>query len=171
MKKCCKQCGEAKLQSAYRTYYNGGTSHYKVCMDCEKINSRRKYLERKATRTTDEQDELLLIYQLYDAQRERGLAPPRQGKHEKGVIDLVAAQHSKLLKDCDELNKWLTVDMTGYTPDELYDIYEALKTKYKPVIGLDPETILPVYDETYGTVLAKILVRFDDYEEAYYDVE
>ena len=46
-------------------------------------------------------------------------------------------------------------------------VYESLKAKYRPQIGVDKQTYLPIYDDTYKNVLNQILRRFDDYEEAY----
>ena len=51
------------------------------------------------------------------------------------------------------------------------EIYEQLKAKFRPKIKIDPDTMLPVYDDTYKPVLDKVLERFDNYEDTYYDRE
>lgn len=165
----CKQCGEAKTIEQFRSYYNGGDGHYRVCKVCESINSRRKYLEHKADSDTNE--ELLMIYQLYDMQRSKGLAPPRQGKRSKSTSTIVSQQLNKLTEAEKELGVWLTCDLKGYTPGELDSIYAELSAKFRHRIGLDTTTCFPIYDETHKTMLDKVLVRFDDYEEDYYAME
>ena len=71
----------------------------------------------------------------------------------------------------DELKEWLNSEMSvwseaGISPEYLQEtVYESLKAKYRPQIGVDKETYLPIYDDTYKTVLNDILKRFDDYEE------
>jgi hypothetical protein len=135
-------------------------------MDCEKINSRRKYLERKQETTDDEKEELGLIYQVYTAQQAVGLSPPRCRKV-PGIKSKAMQMLDKLNETDSELRIWLERDLNTYEPDQLYDIYEDLKAKYRPRIGLDPVKCLPIYDDTYRSILDKILTRFDDYEEAY----
>lgn len=71
----------------------------------------------------------------------------------------------------DELQRWLDADMQDWidaelSPEYLQEtIYESLKAKYRPQISVNKETFMPVYDDTYKTVLNNILRRFDDYEE------
>lgn len=73
----------------------------------------------------------------------------------------------------DELTEWLNADTStwyaqGISPEYLQEtVYESLKAKYRPQIGVDKETYLPMYDDTFKDVLNKILRRFDDYEEEY----
>lgn len=72
-----------------------------------------------------------------------------------------------------DLKRWLDTSIddfvaAGFTPDYLQEVvYEALKAKYRPQIGTDPVTMLPMYDDTYKTVLNEILRKFDDYEDQY----
>lgn len=166
--KICKQCGTTKDIDNFRQYYNGGNSRYNVCKDCERINSRLKYLEKKSKPTDEEVEEINLIYLLYGEQEASGLKPPRRGKKEVGVSSAAKDMLAKLADKNADLHDWLTKDLHSYTPEELEDIYDTLRSKYRPMIGTDNE-FLPVYDNTYKTVLDKILVRFDDYEEEYYD--
>lgn len=71
----------------------------------------------------------------------------------------------------DELLHWLNVDKQEWkdnclSPEYLQEtIYESLKAKYRPQTGVNKETFIPVYDDTYKAVLNQILRRFDDYEE------
>lgn len=72
-----------------------------------------------------------------------------------------------------DLQRWLEMDtqsfvLAGLTPDYLQEtVYESLKAKYRPQIGTDPQTFLPIYDDTYKNVLNQILRLFDDYEDYY----
>lgn len=165
--KRCKQCGSTKSLDNFRQYYNGGNSHYNVCLECESINSRLKYLEKKSNLSVDETAEVDMIYQLYEVQRSRGLKPPRRGKKSIGVLKSAQDMLAKLSDMNADLHEWLTKDLSRYTPEELEEVYDELKAKYRPRIGTDNE-YLPVYDNTHKEVLDKILVRFDDYEEEYY---
>jgi hypothetical protein len=71
----------------------------------------------------------------------------------------------------DELTHWLTVDTREWaeaniSPEYLQEtVYESLRAKYRPQVGVDKDTYLPIYDDTYKSVLNDILRRFDDYEE------
>lgn len=73
----------------------------------------------------------------------------------------------------DELQAWLDADPAEWQAKELSPeylqetIYESLKAKYRPQIGVDRDTYLPIYDNTYKDVLNQILRKFDDYEEQY----
>lgn len=167
--KACRQCGEVKQDNMYRQYYNGSESRNLTCMQCEKINSRRKYLERKEALHKREANELQLIYQLYEQQRANGLRPPKKTIKEVGLVDAIQGLLNKQAAANEELQGWLDKPLTEYTPDQLDDIYDNLKEKYRAMRGLDPATLLPIYDETYKIMLDKVLVRFDDYEEEYYN--
>ena len=75
----------------------------------------------------------------------------------------------------DELNHWLTMDSQEWrdnniSPEYLQEtVYESLKAKYRPQIGIDKEKLIPIFDDTYKEILNSILHRFDDYEEEYID--
>jgi hypothetical protein len=185
--KQCKQCGEVKPLTQFRQYYGGRKGYYTVCKSCEKINSRAKYLERKMdSRTQLEEVELNKIHRLYDAQRACGLQPPRRdsGRHTKlsdSLDDMINAYESKanivpeLSEFLDteaipaELQQWLSCELTEEPDYYLDKVYEDLKSKYRPVLKIDQETMLPSYDDTYKQVLEVILGRFNDYEDAYYE--
>ena len=60
---------------------------------------------------------------------------------------------------------------TGTEEPDYYldEVYEQLRSKYRPVLRIDTATMLPVYDETHAEVLERILERFNDYEDNYYN--
>ena len=184
--KQCRQCGEVKPLAQYRNYYGGRQGTYTICRACEKINSRVKYIEKKQNRTVAEDEELNKIYQLYDAQRACGLRPPRReaGRHEKVTEDLdnliqkymaqanKAAEVAEVLDTTQtpaELMQWLSCELTKEPDYYLDEVYDELKEKYRPVLRIDKETLLPVYDETHAMVLDQILSRFNAYEDSYYN--
>lgn len=73
-----------------------------------------------------------------------------------------------------ELQYWLGDEWkaAGQTPEFYQEtIYESLKAKYRPQIGVDKERGTIVYDDTYKTVLNDILRKFDDYEDNYEEAE
>ena len=164
MLKKCKQCGEVKPLAEFRKYYHS-TGRYTKCKDCERINSREKYLNSKAKLSDKEQKELDAIHQIWHYQRLQGLTPPRS----RDVIDLEGMlakfKQAELPK---ELNDMLHIEF-DQDPEFYYDYYdEQLAPKFRPVVGFDAETKLPIYDETYKETLNKILQRIDDYEIEFY---
>ena len=187
--KLCKQCGELKPQDQYRKYYGGRKGTYNTCKLCEKINSREKYLagkEAAGTLTEVEQTELYKIYELWEHQMTIGLRPPRfsRGKATplvESLDDMVSkyAARAGAIKDLvptdvqvpSELINWLTSELTEEPEYYQEDVYDGLVKKYRPQLRIDTSTMLPVYDDTYKEVLQKILVRFDEYEDTYYDKE
>ena len=70
-----------------------------------------------------------------------------------------------------ELSCWLTEPLTEEPEYYQDEIYEQLKATFRPKTKIDHDTMLPVYDDTYKPVLDKILERFDNYEDSYYDKE
>lgn len=169
----CKQCGEVLPLSMYRQYYHND-GYYKVCRTCEKINSRAKYLRKKGDKATqDEKNELARIEQLYEYQRLAGLQPPRRRKDLQAGVDELNALISKYKQASDdvpdELNMWLTVELTDVPEYYIDTVYEQLLSKYRPVLGVDPNTLTPIHDDRYAGVLTKVLERFNDYEDKYYN--
>ena len=185
--KVCKQCGKLKPQDQFRKYYGGRKGSYNTCKLCEKINSREKYLAGKevaGTLTDQEQAELSKIYELWEHQMTLGLRPPRfsRGKATplfESLDDMVSkyAARAEAVKETihdvatapAELIKWLTEELTEEPEYYQEEIYEALQKKYRPQLRIDTGTMLPVYDDTYRELLQKILSRFDEYEDSYYD--
>lgn len=181
--KICKQCGELKPIDQFRKYYGGRKGTYKTCKFCEKINSREKYLRRKEnndTITDAERIELEKIHILWEYQRAIGLEPPRVNKHSKSPsieeLDKLTQEYAQRAKDVKvsaeappELTAWLFRPLTK-TPEYYQDVvYEELQKKYRPILRIDEETMLPVYDDTYRDILQKILERFNKYEDEYYN--
>lgn len=155
--KTCKQCGAQQVLSNFRPCYNReGT--YSICLGCERINSRHKYLRGKLQKTDADKEELSKINELYALQQEVGLRPPKKQK----------INYDELIVTCRDkphaLDYWLTAELTK-KPEYYNNIYEQLRETYRPRTGTDPATYLPVYDDTYKDVLEKILQRFVDYEE------
>lgn len=184
MTKTCKQCGVIKPLEQFRNYYGGRKGTYTICKTCEKINSRVKYLESKKELNDNEKLELQSIYQLWETQRTLGYQPPRTTvKGQKPVVDTVLEmidtykQRTKMLGEVaeevltapPELLKWLTVELTEEPEYYMDDVYEELKDTYKPVIMIDENAMIPVYDTTYSGILDKILERFCAYEDKYYE--
>lgn len=183
--KTCKQCGDMKPQDQFRKYYQGRKGTFTTCKDCERINNRYKYLQGKGeSMNYDEESEVYKIEQLWDAQRKLGLQPPRigQGRSAAAPLNLddaltrytksvqtseVQQHHNAGHPTPEELNKWLSEPLTEEPDFYLDDVYEMLKKKYRPTIRIDGTTMLPVYDETYKTVLDQILERFYKYEDDY----
>ena len=194
--KVCKQCGKLKPIGSFRHYYGGRTGTYRTCLDCERINTREKYLRRKSESTDlnpQETVELDRIHTLYHVQRQAGLQPPRARTEDSSTMDAVtqmlqeyAAQESKEATDAlvngkrpvlpdaeseaipEELRTWLTAELTREPEYYQDDVYETLREKFRPIKEINLETMLPVYDNTYKWVLDKILTRFDEYEDEYY---
>jgi len=184
--KQCRQCGEVKPAEQFRKYYGGRQGSYTMCMSCERINSRAKYLEKKSARTPAEDGELNKIYQLYDAQRACGYRPPRResGRHASITENLdemiqnytakanAVAEHADTFDTTQtpvEIMNWLTCELTGDPDFYLDEVYEDLKSRYRPIRLIDPTTLLPVYDDTHAAALEAILARFNEYEDKYYE--
>lgn len=184
--KQCRQCGEIKPIEQFRQYYGGRKGTYTICRSCEKINSRAKYIEKKGLNATEvEKVELNKIYRLYDAQRACGLRPPRreEGRSNTLVDNLdalisvyenkanVVSQSADTLDTSatpPELLEWLSCELTEEPDYYLDEIYEELKAKYRPVVRIDPDSLLPVHEEAHSMVLEQILERFNKYEDEYY---
>lgn len=184
--KTCKQCGELKPISQFRKYYGGRKGTYTMCKACERINSREKYLTAKGKMMTiDEEAELSKIHKLWEYQRSLGLRPPtKQARRTSLSDDLddmlykykdMAEQITDTNEDLkvrdvpSELLKWLVEPLTLEPDEYIDDVYEQLVETYRPCIGIDRATMMPMYDNKYKAVLDKILERFTDYEDSYYE--
>ena len=136
----------------------------------------------------NERDDIL---KLYDALESRGLHTPRVGKAPAESAPATSLQVSKLLEFYDEkpsqcvqtyippvdqevpaeLSRWLAGtpeewEEAGMSPEYLQEtIYESLKAKYRRQTGVDQNTYLPIYDDSFKSILNDILRLFDDYEE------
>lgn len=168
--KKCRQCGDVKPIELFRPSYNGNGT-YTICRSCEQLNSRAKYLMRKGAKATeDDKLELASIMQLYELQRACGLRPPRTRRDEgrkKELEEAMEKYKTMAAKGPKELQHWLTVELTDVPEYYLDTVYEQLKAKYMPKVGMTAE-LLPVYDTRYADILDKILDRFNAYEDTYY---
>jgi len=166
----CKQCGINKPAEQFRKYYGGRKGHYKTCLDCERINSRYKYLHNKQELSQDESNELIKIEELYTVQRKHGLKPPHTIIKKASITDAIDAMlneySDKPIGIPDELNKWLNEPLTK-EPEYYDEVYDRLKKTYRPVLKLTEE-FMPIYDDTYKEILDNILTRFCEYEDSYY---
>ncbi len=188
--KTCKQCGEIKPLTQFRKYYGGRKGTYKVCKSCERINSREKYLRAKGeSMNWDEEAELDKIHELYALQRRMGLQPPTRQERSVTIKDELDGMLSKyqgmaaqvaeatqkyegvnVLADAPlDLIKWLTEPLTQEPDYYMDEVYEKLVDTYRPCTGIDKQTMMPVYDNSNKTILDKILERFTDYEDNYYE--
>lgn len=170
--KVCKQCGELKPLTQFRKYYGGRKGNYRTCKQCEKINSRAKYLTAKGDkRSSAENNELKKISTLWEAQRSAGLAPPKTMCYSTDNLDEMIRKYQARISIADtpaELVKWLHEPLTESPEYYQETIYDYLVAKYRPQTGIDAVSMLPVYDDTYREVLNQIAARFDVYEDAYY---
>ena len=167
--KRCKQCGEIQAIQHFRPYY-GASGTYNICMGCEKINSRAKYLRRKGDKASAaDKRELEKIEELYEYQRLSGLVPPRRTKVRQDALDVLIGKYKQSVDTVpSELQMWLTAELTEEPEHYLEDIYEPLKAKYRPLLCVDSNSLIPQYDEKYSTILGQILERFFKYEDDYY---
>lgn len=95
--KVCKFCGQEKSVDNFRHYYDGRRGTYTYCRDCERIETRRKYLKRRGDKCTPEQiQELQEIHALYQARATKGLHAPGVTPKKPSVADLVEQQLSRL---------------------------------------------------------------------------
>ena len=168
----CKQCGDVKDDEKFRQYPKT-KGRYKVCLNCEKINNKYKYLMRKKTCTAEELQTMQKIKELYEILETKGMTVPYfvRSKDTSSVseIDRLLEKYKKANEIPEELIQWKTKDLSPYTPDELDEAYQKLKEVYRPSVGVDDDSGLPKYDNTYRTILDEILQRFDEYEDLYYE--
>lgn len=91
--KTCSRCGVDKPLDNFRSYYGGRKGTYKYCKECERIESRRRYLVGLGGKATLEQAKTLAaIERLYDIRAERGLDVPGRTRADAPIStdDLVA---------------------------------------------------------------------------------
>ena len=95
--KMCSYCGQEKSLDDFRDYYDGRKGKYTFCKECERIESRRKYLMRRGDACTPEQkQELEDIAALYKARAAHGLNAPGLKRPKVTVADLVERQLNNL---------------------------------------------------------------------------
>lgn len=175
----------------------GTTGRFRICRSCESINSTYTRLHAirdnaicGSTQYANAMHEIAKIDMLYSVLESHGLRTPRlRSEQTKGTaIDDQVTQLTQFYAQAtpttprveipredipDELRQWLEAPVEDWvahdlSPEYLQEtIYESLKAKYRPQTGVDHQTYLPIYDDTYKAVLNDILRRFDDYEEQY----
>ena len=170
--KQCRQCGEVLPVDNFRKYY-GGTGRYTICRSCERINSRAKYLTKKGDKASEaDKAELGKIVQLSEYQRMCGLKPPRRSKELQSKIEELDEALNKYKgissEGPAELLRWLSEELTEDPEYYIDTVYEQLLSKYRPVLRVDKEKLVTVYDTTHERLLNRILERFNNYEDTYY---
>lgn len=138
----CKQCGLQKDDKEFRPLY-GRPGTYKICYDCERINSRRKYLLRKDNLTANESKELQAIEDLYARQRSMGLRPPHRRYSTRAAVSVIVDTYNA------EAQRWLTAELTEKPEYYIDEVFETLRCADKELRD-------------------KVLDRFYDYEDQYY---
>lgn len=198
--KRCKQCGLLKEVEQFRLYTysrsKGTPGRYRYCKQCESINAAytRAKKQNEAYEKGDAKEHARVIEAkieaLYGTLESKGFRTPLSytapvdntisaidsimSFYEVDAPKLPVAANNEVP---DDLQRWLTMDYSewserGLSPEYLQEtVYESLKAKYRPQIGIDREKYIPVYDDTYKDVLNKILARFDDYEDNEEDQE
>ena len=183
--KTCKQCGELKPITQFRRYYGGRRGTYTMCKSCERINSREKYLQSKRPNLTElETMELAKIHFLWDEQIKLGLQPPsREGRRTSlnSELDDMLAKYSGMAAEVAqstpattsqapyELTRWLTERLEKEPDYYLDEVYDNLLATFRPCTGINRDTMMPEYDNTHKEILDRILERFNEYEDSYYD--
>ena len=187
--KTCKQCGELKPISQFRRYYGGRKGTYTMCKQCERINSREKYLVAKGESISQQEaTELDKIHTLYEYQRSLGLQPPTRQTRRAALnadLDDMLSKYKDMAEQAAssapsifdsvmdnapyELTKWLIVDLDQEPDYYLDEVYDKLCDIYRPCVGIDKASMMPVYDNKYKAILDRILERFNDYEDSYYE--
>lgn len=189
LSKLCRQCGEVKPTPSFRQYYTGRKGTYKMCKACESINYRVKYLSGLDTMSDKQQTELNTIYKLWELQRSLGLEPPDWNLHDKDAAkdldEQLRKMNSKFVKLPTDvmlalslessyvtaprarLYHWATCELDSNTEPQYYTetVYESLKESFRPQVGMNSTTFLPIHDETYKPVLEYILDRFYKFED------
>lgn len=151
--------------------------------------------DRYTEKYVNAQLEVDKIETLYRALEDRGCRTPLSKNQEKPtVIDEVDRLLEKLDMEAkmlpvtgkkivapeeltavpDELKYWLGDEWKeeNQSPEFFQEtIYESLKAKYRPQIGIDKEQGIIIYDDTYKRVLNDILRNFDDYEDGYVETD
>lgn len=184
--KRCVQCGLLKEEEDFRKYTYSRTNdtegRYRLCKSCEAINASYRRAKTGLPNIAEAMYNIDKIDKLYATLKARGLrVPTTTDSDEPDAVDKLLAfyedpANNKTLPAVkvvipDELQEWLDAPMSVWkdaniSPEYLQEtVYESLKAKYRPQVGVDRTTFLPIYDDTYKEVLNNILRRFDDYEE------
>lgn len=93
--KACTTCGQEKPLEEFRRYPGETGKRYPYCLECQSIETRRKYLELKKTKKTiimEEEIELQKINELYMLRVEKGLRTLGSRVKHKSVKRIVDKQ-------------------------------------------------------------------------------
>lgn len=102
--KICTTCGQEKPLNEFRNYPRDTTARYPYCLECQTIETRRKYLVSKIenrTNTLEEELELVQIEDLYKLRLDKGLKTLGTRSKHKSVRHLVDKQ-AEFLKTVNE---------------------------------------------------------------------
>lgn len=186
--KRCKQCGILKSEEEFRLYTYSRKKETQgrrnECKTCEAINA--KYIRAKETGDLAEVERIMNLYTMLEA---KGLHTPLSRKPRESVedeVDAILAFHNtngavprvspilcaQINVDMpSELEYWINSTFEDWIEDDISPeylqetIYESLKAKYRPQVGVDRDRFVPLYDDTYKDILNSILKRFDEYED------
>lgn len=150
----CKQCGTLKVPEQFRKYYGKGRkSNYKTCLDCEKINTRYKYLVTKIRKNSspefwldceviakilrpDEVEELGKIEQLYELLKSKGLKPPAFDSGRKcgtgSKLNEILDMHKAEVEKVTEVAKVVDMPLPNDTPTELLEWLTKDLSQFEP---------------------------------------
>ena len=92
--KTCTMCGVEKAQEEFRKYPNG--RRYPYCLECQSIETRRRYLAGLKCLTDAQEDELNQINKLYEMRLAKGLKT-FGGKPRAGSMSEIIAKQMKSL--------------------------------------------------------------------------
>jgi hypothetical protein len=85
-------CGGTKPLEEFRKYPNGKS--YPYCLECQTIETRRRYLVSKNVRTDEELEEEKAINELYEKRLEKGLKT-FGGKSRTGSVKAIVDKQMK----------------------------------------------------------------------------
>lgn len=182
-----------RLLAEKEKHWNAASGHYtyslteegywhKLCDDLKQIEDLYRLLEAhghtvpKVVSQRPSQEGVMSAQTLGYVEQLSGFYGIRTGESKESPRPVAVALEPDEMTIPGDLKKWLDMSNEdystwiefGFTPDYLQDVvYEALKAKYRPQTSTDPVTFLPIYDDTYKSVLNKILRSFDDYEDFY----
>lgn len=169
-----------RTEDGSTTFYSGDAADI---AEIRKIESLYKALEDRGlktplsrSRTKSVISPVDQIFQFYGIAEQTHTAEQPAEKRVAPIPKIPTAPEVQNIIPSD-LQVWLDQDMQEWIDQELSPeflqetIYESLKATYRPQIGVDQNTYMPIYDDTYKDMLNSILRRFDEYEEMYASIE
>lgn len=92
--KICTMCGIEKSVDQFREYPREG--RYPYCLECQSIETRRRYLAQKTVISLEEEEELQQINRLYELRVAKGLRTFGDKSRNKSARSLVDKQIAAL---------------------------------------------------------------------------